>query len=80
MALISFRLSRQLLAAIDELIRQGTYVSRAEAIRSAISQLLLIDAMANMTEKAEVVLSNRVNTKVSHSTHVPDNFADMEDI
>jgi Arc/MetJ-type ribon-helix-helix transcriptional regulator len=79
MALISFRLSEQLLAQVDELIRNGTYCSRAEAIRSAISQLLIIDALASKNEKTEIVLSNHVNTKVSHSTHVPFDVADMED-
>ena len=80
MALISFRLSKELLAEVDELIVNGTYVSRAEAIRSAISTLLLVNALAEQDKKASITISNRTNTHVSHDTHVPDNFADMEDI
>ncbi len=45
-ALISFRLSTQLLAELDELVRQGTYDSRADAIRKALQALLLIENLA----------------------------------
>ena len=45
-ALISFRLSTQLLAELDELVRQGTYDSRADAIRKALQTLLLIENLA----------------------------------
>jgi Arc/MetJ-type ribon-helix-helix transcriptional regulator len=79
MALISFRLSKQLLAEIDKLVVRGTYESRAEAIRSAISTLILVNDLADQNEKTEIVLSNRVSTPVVQNTHVPFDVADMED-
>ena len=79
MALISFRLSKQLLAEIDNLVILGTYCSRAEAIRSAIHQLLLLIALSNQNEMTEITISNRVNTAVVHDTHVPYDVGEMED-
>ncbi|MFX1514594.1 MAG: ribbon-helix-helix domain-containing protein [Promethearchaeota archaeon] len=49
MVIISFRLSRQLLAELDDLVNTGTFANRAEAIRSAIRNLLLIEQMATDT-------------------------------
>ena len=41
MTLVSFHIPQKMLQQIEELVRQGLFPSRSEAIRSAIRELLL---------------------------------------
>ncbi|MFX1512402.1 MAG: ribbon-helix-helix domain-containing protein [Promethearchaeota archaeon] len=62
MALICFRLSRQLLAELDDLVSQGSYDSRADAIRKALERLLLIE---NLVQEGEINFGQVVSIQES---------------
>lgn len=54
MVLISVHIPKQMLDELDELVKQGRFPSRSEAIRIAIRDLLIREARLRMQENEQL--------------------------